>query len=425
MGKATVAVGLQFGDEGKGKIIDCLSEEYDYVARFYGGANAGHTVSFDGKTFKLNLIPSGIFNPKAYNFLCSGMVIDPEKFTDEIIDLQKKNISIERLRISARAHIIMPWHKIIDAAKDAALGKQAIGTTGRGIGPCYADKASRIGIRVGELLDVKRLTEHIEWCYKLKEKEISLFENAKLPPLAQIIDDFKKHACNLSSFIADTEEKLRRALKNDNKKILLEGAQGAMIDIDNGTYPFVTSSSATSAGACVGAGLPPTAIDEIYGIAKAYITRVGNGPFVTELNDEIGETLRKNGNEFGTTTGRPRRCGWFDVPLARYTAELNGVTGIILTKLDVLTGISPIKVATAYRRERMILPVLSPMHPLEECRPFYEEFEGWKEPIANVDSWDKLPPQAQRYVEELEKLIGFPIIAVATGPDRKAIIERR
>lgn len=423
MGKVTVAVGLQYGDEGKGKIVDHLSADYDCVARPCGGANAGHTVSFDGKTFKLNLVPSGIFNPKAYNFLCAGMVIDPEKVIEEMADLQTKNISVEKLLISTRAHIVMPWHKIIDAAKDAERGDLAIGTTGRGIGPCYADKASRTGIRVGELLDIKRLLANIEQCYKWKEKEISLFEKAELPPLAQIIDDLKRYAGSLGPFIADTEELLRRALK-DGKKILLEGAQGAMIDIDHGTYPFVTSSSTTSAGACVGAGLPPTAIDEIIGIAKAYITRVGEGPLVTELNDEIGEMLRKNGNEFGTTTGRPRRCGWFDVPLVCYTAELNGVTGIILTKLDVLTGISPIKVATTYQKGKMFLPKPSPLYPLEDCRPFYKEFEGWKEPITNIDSWNALPPQAQHYVEELEKLIGFPIIAVTTGSDRKAIINR-
>lgn len=408
-----VVVGLQFGDEGKGKIVDLLAETADLVVRYNGGANAGHTVANDKGTFKLHLVPSGIFNARARCFLGNGAVIDPEVLIQELAGLSAAGIATDRFRVSSRAHVVMPWHKTADAAAEAAKGKAAIGTTGRGIGPCYMDKVSRVGIRIGELLDPDSL------CAKIMRMNG--------PPGFLNGFDFnsvRRWAATLGPAIADTDA-LARESAAGGERILLEAAQGTMIDLEVGTYPFVTSSYATAAGACIGSGLPPGAIDEVVGVAKAYITRVGNGPMPTELDDEVGAALRRAGNEFGTTTGRPRRCGWFDAPLVRYAAEVNGLHGIILTKLDVLSGMQTLRIATAYEFDGQLRgrPMVN-AEPYGRYLPVYEECEPWDEPIAGITDWNDLPAAAQRYVERIEELVGVPIDMVATGPRREDIIKR-
>ncbi|HTM68119.1 MAG TPA: adenylosuccinate synthase [Candidatus Binatia bacterium] len=406
---ATVIVGLQFGDEGKGKIIDRAAGDFDVVIRYNGGANAGHTVENALGVFKLHLVPSGIFNPAALCILGNGAVVDPDVLLKELDELAAAGVDTRNFRLSSRAHLVMPWHKVADKASEAAKGSAAIGTTGRGIGPCYGDKVARVGIRAGELCDPVSFAARIA---------ASGRGDAPSP------EDILRWSARLAPLIDDTDVLAREALAR-GKRVLLEAAQGTMIDLECGTYPFVTSSYATSAGACIGSGLPPTAIGKVVGVAKAYTTRVGNGPFVTELLDEIGERLRKAGNEFGTTTGRPRRCGWFDIPLARYAAEVNGTTEIVLTKLDVLSALPALKVCVGYVRGGMLLSrPPGPAVPYEGCKPAYVELPGWSSPIAGVTRWDGLPPEARAYVEYLEAEVGVRIAAVATGPHRDAIITR-
>lgn len=409
---ATSIVGFQFGDEGKGKIVDWKSRDYAYefVVRTGGGANAGHTIENDMGTFKLHLMPSGIFaSPGTNAVIGNGVVIDAEMLLKEIDDIGKKLPIEQLLLVSDKAHLVMPWHKLIDRLVEESRGSGKIGTTGRGIGPCYADKASRVGIRVGELLDVEQLLIKLSPMLHLKRCEImAQFQQSKidLPTFAELAKTLRIQAALLRPYIKDAGAILRSA-HQEGRKILLEGAQGTMLDIDHGTYPYVTSSCATSAGACQGSGLPPSAITRVIGVAKAYTTRVGEGPFRSELTDEIGERLRQIGKEFGTTTGRSRRCGWFDVEIVRESAEINGATEIILTKLDVLSGLPTIKIVYGPNRRP----------------PQVGDVPGWQETIEDARTWDKLPENAKSYVKTLEAMVGVRISHVATGPHRDSIIE--
>ncbi len=424
---ATALVGLQFGDEGKGKLVDWFAEQFGLIIRYNGGANAGHTVQNALGTFKLHLVPSGIFTNGAQCFLGNGAVVDPEQLVLELGALREAGIDTRGFFLSSKAHLVMPWHKVEDVLFDKARGKDAIGTTGRGIGPCYVDKVNRCGIRVGTLLDQRMLRERVHVAYTTKVHALRRqfpTVDFTIPKEDAIIAQLQKSTETLGEYIANTDVLARIAWKNGTR-ILLEAAQATMIDLEFGTYPYVTSSLATSAGACSGSGLPPTAIESVVGVAKAYTTRVGNGPFPTELFDESGETLRAAGQEFGTTTGRPRRCGWFDAPLVRYACNVNGADKVFLTKLDVLSALPSLRICVAYdfRGEIRIAPP-GPQEPYEEFTPVYEDLPGWHTPIAGVTSWDALPDAAKRYVDRIEEMIGVPVATVATGPAREHIIVR-
>ena len=406
-GTALVVVGLQYGDEGKGKIVDGLAQGADVVIRYNGGANAGHTVINDRGTFKLHLVPSGIFNPGAWCLLGNGAVVDPESLVQEMAVLLEHGVTLDKFRISDAAHVVMPWHRVMDKAQEIFKGAAAIGTTGRGIGPCYVDKVARVGIRMGELRDLGTLKSRVERLYARKLAEICALNPdvaMELPSVAEIMGTLTGCQHLLVPHIAATDE-LARDFNRQGKNILLEAAQGTLIDLEVGTYPYVTSSYATSAGACLGSGLPPNAITDVIGVAKAYTTRVGNGPFPGELCDDLGEKLRQAGNEFGTTTGRPRRCGWFNAAEVRRAAMINGCDEIVLTKLDVLSGFERIGI------------VLGDSVP-DNCM----EWQGWCEPIAGIKDWKALPDAAKRYVNAIERFVGVPIGAVSTGAHRDDLI---
>jgi adenylosuccinate synthase len=412
---ADLVVGIQWGDEGKGKIVDLFAQNYDIVVRYQGGHNAGHTIVVEGKKYALHLIPSGILNPKAVNVIGNGVVISPEALIKEMS--QFENLE-GRLFISESAHMILEHHTLLDTAKEKLRGKKAIGTTGRGIGPSYADKISRSGFRIGELRNVEKLTENlIEY---LNQNEL-IFKSLEIEidreSLKTTLQDF---ADKLLPFIANTREYLWSAMEN-GKKILLEGAQGTMLDIDHGTYPFVTSSSTISAGASIGTGLNPKDIGDIVGIVKAYTTRVGNGPFPTEDFGDDGEKLRKQGHEFGTTTGRSRRCGWFDAVSVKNACRLNGCTSLALMKLDVLDGFEKIKVCTGYEVNGEKVDYVP--FDLEDAKPIYIEFDGW-ESVEGIEKFEDLPENAKKYISELEKLVGTPFSLISTSPDRKDTIKK-
>lgn len=423
---STVLVGTQWGDEGKGKITDLISSDYDYVVRFQGGNNAGHTVVHGGRKLALHLMPSGIMYENCIPVIGNGVVIDPSVLVDEMAKLEAQGISCERLVISCDAHVIMPYHRDLDGASEKRLGKNKIGTTNRGIGPCYQDKAARIGIRVQDLLDEKIFREKLETALMAKNPELQF---CGLGPYTvdQICDDYLAYAEIIRPHMAETAHLLNQALR-DGKNILFEGAQATLLDIDHGTYPFVTSSSCCAGGACTGTGVGPKAIGKIIGIAKAYITRVGSGPFPTELFDEDGDILCDVGREYGVTTGRKRRCGWFDAVIARYAADCNSLTDLALTKLDVLSEFDTIKVCVGYRADGknydyfpMQQSALYPKH----VEPVYVEVPGWKgQDITGCRTFGELPAAAQKYVEYLEEIVGVPISIIAVGPDRDQTIFR-
>ncbi|MFQ5482803.1 MAG: adenylosuccinate synthase [Nitrospinaceae bacterium] len=421
-----VVVGMQWGDEGKGKIIDLLTGRADVVARFQGGHNAGHTLRFDGRKFILHLIPSGIFHPDTQCVIGNGVVIDPAALTEEICSLQSTGVSLEgRLVISDRANIILPYHCISDVRKEARKDARRIGTTGRGIGPSYSDKIARVGLRTCDLRDEVRLKEAMQENYDEKKRILKHLYDQTIPEFQQVYDEVCQHRETILPFLANTQALMRTALE-DNKFILCEGAQGTMLDVDHGTYPFVTSSNATAGGACTGLGIPPTRIDRVIGIIKAYTTRVGEGPFPTELNDASGDLLRSEGDEFGSTTGRPRRCGWFDAVAAKYSTDLNGIESIVLTKIDVLDGMDPIRVCTGYKFNGKILEEMpAQLEVMESIEPVYTDFPGWKEKTSGQDSFDRLPDNAKRYIEGLEKLLNVECPIVSTGPDRTETIHRK
>src|SRR5215213_4264031 len=418
-----VIVGAQWGDEGKGKVVDLLAERADMVVRFQGGNNAGHTIVRDGETWKFHLIPSGILYPGKACVIGNGVVIDPRVLTDEIDNLRAHGIDISGLKVSANAHLIMPYHLMLDQAGEAKLGKLEIGTTKRGIGPCYADKAARLGIRVQDMLDEKILKKKI--MAALEPKRLSLRPYARDPRLnlQAMSDEYLTFGHRLEQFIADTATLAHRSLDAGNI-VLFEGAQGAMLDIDHGTYPFVTSSNPVAGAACVGAGVGPTDIDHVWGIAKAYATRVGAGPFPTELEDELGDQIRAAGGEFGTTTGRARRTGWLDLVALRYATRVNGLTGLVVTKLDVLTGIEELCVATRYTAPDEASFEEFPYHQsvLHKARGEYDVLPGWHEDITGVRSLDDLPTNAAAYLDYISDYLGIPIVMVGVGPGRDEII---
>ena len=418
-----VIVGAQWGDEGKGKVTDLLAERADVVVRFQGGNNAGHTIVRDDEEFKLHLIPSGILHPGTLCAIGNGVVIDPKVLTDEIENLKRRGVPAANLRISSNAHMIMPYHVLLDTAGEAQLGSRKIGTTKRGIGPCYADKSARLGIRVQDLLDEKILRKKI--MAAMEPKRQLLRPHAKDPELDlhSMTEEYVTYGHRLEHYIADTAKLCWDSLDAD-RSVLFEGAQGALLDLDHGTYPFVTSSNPIAGSACVGAGVGPTDIDDVWGITKAYSTRVGSGPFPTELEDEVGERLRVNGGEFGTTTGRPRRCGWLDLVALKYAVRLNGMTGLVITKLDVLTGIGPIRVATRYRHPDGATFDDFPYHQsvLHRAIAEYDEMPGFDEDITGARSMDDLPAAARAYLTYISDFVGVSIKIVGVGPGRDQVI---
>ncbi|HIK38799.1 MAG: adenylosuccinate synthase [Geminocystis sp.] len=417
-----IIIGAQWGDEGKGKITDLLSKSADVVVRSQGGVNAGHTVVVEGQTFKLHLIPSGILYPNTECIIGSGTVIDPRELLKEIDQLHKLNVSTRNLYISQTAHVTMPYHRILDQAAEERRGKYRIGTTGRGIGPTYSDKAERIGIRMLDLIYCDRYPEKIEWTINYKNAVLEKLYG--LPPLnaKEIIEEYRGYAERLRPYVVDSSLKIAQAVKQ-KKNILFEGAQGTLLDLDHGTYPYVTSSNPIAGGACVGAGVGPTIIDRIIGVAKAYTTRVGEGPFPTELHDEIGEYLAEKGAEYGTTTGRRRRCGWFDGVIGRYAARINGLDCLAITKLDVLDELPEIKVCVAYEVDGEICREF-PIHALKfaNCKPVYETLPGWQQPTSHCRTLEDLPKQAQDYLKFLAELMEVPIAIVSVGAAREQTI---
>ncbi len=421
---AVVLVGAQWGDEGKGKATDLLGDRVNYVVRYQGGNNAGHTVVIGDKKFALHLLPSGILTPGCVPVIGNGVVVDLEVLFREIDGLNEKGVDTSKLLISANAHVITPYHVTVDKVSERFLGKRAIGTTGRGIGPTYGDKMGRLGIRIQDLFDPSILRQKVEGALLQKnELLVKVYNRAAVRP-QEVVDHLLSFAERLKPMVADTALVLNNALA-EGKTVLLEGGQGTLLDVDHGTYPFVTSSNPTAGGATTGSGIGPTKITGVIGILKAYTTRVGSGPFPTELFDEWGEYLRKTGGEVGVTTGRNRRCGWFDAPIARYATRINGLTDIFLTKLDVLTGIKEIPVCVAYEVDgKRVEEVPVSQTDFHHAKPIYELFPGWEEDISKVKSFDELPKNARDYVLALEKLSGTRISAIGVGPDRNATIVR-
>ena len=417
---ATVVVGAQWGDEGKGKIVDLLASESDFVCRYQGGPNAGHTIVVDGETFKIRQIPSGVLRGKTC-VIGAGCVVDPEVFLAEVDELEGRGISTADVRLSGEAHLIMPWHVAIDQASERRLGRLQIGTTRRGIGPCYADKAARLGIRVQDLLDPKILRQKIE--VALAEKNVWLERVYGAPPLEleKVAGRLEALAQRMRSFVADTSLLVDRALR-EGRSVLLEGAQGTLLDLDHGTYPFVTSSSTVAANAATGIGIGPNRIDEIVGVAKAYVTRVGEGPFPTEIEGPDQARMRELGGEFGTVTGRERRCGWLDLVALRYAVRVNGLTSLALTKLDVLSHFAELPVCVGYRLRDGTETADFPPHQSDfhHCRPVYESLAGWEEPLG-----EELPGAARAYVEYVERALGVEISFVGTGAERERVVALR
>jgi adenylosuccinate synthase len=422
---ATVIVGAQWGDEGKGKIVDLLAERSDVVCRYQGGPNAGHTIVAGGETYKLHHLPSGILYPGTECVIGAGCVVDPETLVRELDELEGRGVSTELVRLSGNAHLIMPWHVAIDGASERRLGRLQIGTTRRGIGPAYADKAARIGIRAQDLLDGKILRQKIETA--LAEKNVWLERVYGTDPLEleDVVDALERHAQRLRALLADTSLLVDRALR-DGRSVLLEGAQGTLLDLDHGTYPFVTSSSPVAGAAATGVGIGPTRIDAVVGVAKAYVTRVGEGPFPTEIEGADQQRMRELGGEYGTTTGRDRRCGWLDLVGLRYAARVNGLTSIALTKLDVLSHFAEIPVCTAYRlRDGSTTPDF-PAHQSDfhHAEPVYETLAGWEEPLDDAARLDDLPAAARAYVELVERAVGVEVSLVGTGRERERVLSR-
>jgi adenylosuccinate synthase len=419
---AIVLLGAQWGDEGKGKATDLLGDRVDYVVRYQGGNNAGHTVVIGDQKYALHLLPSGILSPNVIPVIGNGVVIDPAVLLSEIKGLNERGIDTSKLKISTNAHLITPYHRTIDKVSERFLGKSKIGTTGRGIGPAYADKINRIGIRVQDLFDPSILKQKIEAALHDKNQILIKVFNRKGITVDEVLDEYLGYAQILKPYVVDTALLLDQALKS-GKNVLLEGSQGTLLDVDHGTYPFVTSSNPTAGGASTGSGIGPTKITRVIGILKAYTTRVGSGPFPTELFDEDGDALRKIGGEVGVTTGRNRRCGWFDAPIARYAVRVNGLTDFFLTKLDVLTGWEKIPVCVAYEVDGVRVDELpASQTDFHHAKPIYEYLPGWKENISKAKTVADLPKNAQEYVKFLEKVSGAPISAIGVGPGRDETI---
>jgi adenylosuccinate synthase len=417
---AIVLIGCQWGDEGKGKVTDLLGERVDYVVRYQGGNNAGHTVVLpDGRKFALHLMPSGVLTPGCTPVIANGVVVDPKVLLAEIDGLSERGVSCDRLLLSSDAHLIMPHHRALDRVVERYLGQARIGTTGRGIGPAYGDKVARVGIRVQDLLDPGILRQKLDLVLREKNQILVKVYNRKAIDLDSVVEEYLAYAERLRPYIADTRQELARAVER-GATVLLEGAQATLLDVDHGTYPFVTSSNPTAGGACVGAGIPPTRITQVIGVVKAYTTRVGAGPFPTELFDDNGAHLRKVGVEYGTTTGRERRCGWFDAVVARYAVRVNGITDLVVTKLDVLSGMEKVPICVGYevdgeRTDEMPMTQTAYHH----AQPIYEEHDGWWEDISKCRTVQDLPDNARRYIERLEELSGAQVSVVGVGPGRE------
>ena len=418
-----VVIGAQWGDEGKGKTIDILAGKSDVVVRTSGGNNAGHTIETDGVTYKLHLLPSGILNPRTLNIIGMGVVIDPKVLLEEIDGMESQGISTKNLRIDSRAHVIMPYHIELDALSEKARGKGDIGTTKKGIGPCYMDKTERSGIRMCDMINPEKFRTMVCENLKIKNKIIELVYGGTPVDAEAVISEYSAYAKRLAPYVTDTTPILYDSIKS-GKEVLFEGAQGILLDIDLGTYPYVTSSHPISGGVCVGSGIGPKDIDECIGILKGYTTRVGNGPFPTELNDDIGEKIRQNGHEFGTTTGRPRRTGWFDAVIAKYAVRTNSLTSMVLNKIDPLGNIGKIKICTAYEKNGQIITDFPPtLEELAECKPIYEELDGWTDDISNIKDFKLLPIAAQNYVRRIEELCDCKISSIGVGPGRDQNID--
>lgn len=415
---SVVVVGTQWGDEGKGKITDFLSENAEVIARYQGGNNAGHTIKFNGVTYKLHLIPSGIFYKEKTCVIGNGMVVDPKALIKELAYLHGEGVSTDNLRISNRAHVILPYHLKLDEVEEERKGANKIGTTKKGIGPAYMDKAARVGIRIADLLDrevfEEKLARNLEEKNRLFEK---IYETEGFTA-EEILDEYYEYGQQIKKYVCDTSVVLNDAL-DEGRRVLFEGAQGVMLDIDQGTYPFVTSSNPVAGGVTIGSGVGPTKITNIVGVSKAYTTRVGDGPFPTELDNEIGNQIREVGREYGTTTGRPRRVGWFDSVVVRHARRVSGITDLSLNSIDVLTGLERVKICSAYRYKGEIIEEFpASLKVLAECEPVYEEFPGWTEDITGCKSLDELPENARHYLERISQLTGIPLSIFSVGPDR-------
>jgi adenylosuccinate synthase len=424
--KTVAVVGSQWGDEGKGKVIDYLATQADVVIRGQGGNNAGHTLVVGDKKYALRLIPSGILNPEAINVIGNGIVFDPKGFLKELEMFEEGTINPDNIKISDRAHVIFPYHKEIDALSEEARGDNKIGTTKNGIGPCYMDKTERSGIRICDLMDKDIFAAKLKPQIEAKNKIVkNIYGKEDLFDFETIYNEYLGYADQIRKFVDDTTVVVYDAIK-EGKKVLFEGAQGTFLDLDLGTYPFVTSSHPISGGFAVGAGVGPNMIKDVVGIVKAYTTRVGEGPFVTELNNEIGEQIRKQGNEFGVVTGRPRRCGWFDAVMVNYAARVNGLTSMSFMLLDVLSGFDKLKICTAYKMgDKIIKNFPASLDDLAKCEPVYEELDGWNEDITKVTNYDELPENAKKYIKRIEELVGVSADIVSVGPNRLQTIVRR
>lgn len=416
---SVVVVGTQWGDEGKGKITDFLSEKAEYVARYQGGDNAGHTIQFGGETYKLHLIPSGIFSPEKLCIIGNGVVVNPKSLVTELAYLHERNITTDNLRISDRAHVILPYHIELDRLQEEAKGDKKIGTTIKGIGPAYMDKAARVGIRIADLLDREVFEERLRLNLEDKNRQFTKLYDASPMNFEEIFEEYYEYGQQIKQYVCDTSVLLNDALDN-GKRVLFEGAQGVMLDIDQGTYPFVTSSNPLAGGVTIGSGVGPSKVTKVVGVCKAYTSRVGDGPFPTELFDEIGSRIREVGREYGTTTGRPRRVGWFDSVVMRHSKRVSGITNLCLNSIDVLTGLETVKICVAYRKSNgeEISHYPASLVELGQCEPVYEELPGWSEDITGCRTLDELPIEAQNYVRRVSELVGVKISTFSVGPDR-------
>ena len=416
---SVVVVGTQWGDEGKGKITDFLSERAEYVARYQGGDNAGHTIQFGGETYKLHLIPSGIFSPEKLCIIGNGVVVNPKSLVTELAYLHERNIATDNLRISDRAHVILPYHIELDRLQEEAKGDKKIGTTIKGIGPAYMDKAARVGIRIADLLDREVFEERLRINLEDKNRQFTKLYDANPMNFEDIFEEYYEYGQQIKQYVCDTSVLLNDALDN-GKRVLFEGAQGVMLDIDQGTYPFVTSSNPLAGGVTIGSGVGPSKVTKVVGVCKAYTSRVGDGPFPTELFDEIGSRIREVGREYGTTTGRPRRVGWFDSVVMRHSKRVSGITNLCLNSIDVLTGLETVKICVAYRKSNgeEISHYPASLVELGQCEPVYEELPGWTEDITGCRTLDELPIEAQNYVRRVSELVGVKISTFSVGPDR-------
>lgn len=417
-----VVVGTQWGDEGKGKVIDLLSDDMHMVVRFHGGNNAGHTIVYDGETLKLHLVPSGILYPHIVPVIGNGVIVNPAVLIQEMDNLTRMGVDVDRLRISYNAHVILPSHEALDGLMEEGRGAGSIGTTRRGIGPTYADKASRVGLRMQDMLNPDAFRERVRWAVEEKNRVIACVYGGDPLDAEEVADVYREYAERLKPLLADTSLLAKRAL-GEGKNVLFEGAQGLMLDLDHGTYPYVTSSNTVAGAVCAGAGVGPRDIDEIIGVTKAYVTRVGAGPFPTEQDNEIGEAMQEAGQEFGTTTGRRRRCGWFDLVVLRYAVRLNTLTSLVITKLDVLSRFETLKVCVAYRKGGETIEEFPSIYGVfSDCEPLYEELPGWKSDISSVTRMEDLPVEARDYLQFIQERAGVPIKLVSVGPERQQSI---